>query len=142
MLPLRKFVIFLFLFSVLPVTLVLIWVKLTLSSMPSEKEVQLDLLVSPTLIPTKNEVKQIPLTIFAPVNGATVFEPIVTVKGRTAVGVEVYVNAASSSADLEGNFAVNVPLAAGKNPITVLVRDSSGKYEQMEIEVRYELDKH
>ena len=139
MIPLRKFVIFLILFSVLPVTLVLIWVKLTVSSVEKAKKAEptWQKVLSSTPIPSKNEVKQIILTIFAPVNGATVFEPTVNVKGMTASFAEVYVNAASSSADLEGNFSVEVPLIAGENPITILVRDGEGKFSQMEISVNY-----
>jgi len=146
MIPLRKFVILLFILSVLPATVILIWVKMMVGSLhenQNKKSIQSansTQILRPTAIPTVSEIRQIPLKVLAPVNGTTVFVPEVIVKGISVPYGSIFINEASGSADTDGNFALNVPLIFGENHIYISAKDEMGRYSEIEIRVIYKLD--
>lgn len=144
MFPLRKFITILLLVSVLPVTIILITVKILLSVNDSQEITvqQTRKKLNPTIEiyqePDPYISKELPLKLFAPPNGTTVFLPSVTVKGLTKPYAQVQINEASSAADLSGNFSIPLLLGTGKNPILVTVTDEFGKRSVMEISVIFD----
>ena len=83
--------------------------------------------------------KSIALTITSPTNGSTVTASSVTVKGKTVVGAEVFINDKETTADSQGNFSTILSLDEGDNPIVVLVNDENGNVAEQELSVTYEV---
>ncbi len=85
------------------------------------------------------------LSIDAPLAGATVFEPVVTVSGLVNDIVAGTVNASEATVTVNGRpaavsnrsfVATGVPLAPGDNTLTVVARDAAGNQAQAAVNVR------
>lgn len=82
-------------------------------------------------------VSGIQLTVTAPSGNMTVSSSSLTVRGKTAIGAEVFVNDIESKADSSGNFSATLTLDEGENYILVVANDSSGNYAEKEFTVTY-----
>jgi FlaG/FlaF family flagellin (archaellin) len=78
------------------------------------------------------------LEITSPEDGATVSETKILLKGKTAAGVEVFINELEIKSNTNGDFSANLNLEEGENIIDVVVNDSLGNYLEKEITVSCE----
>lgn len=90
----------------------------------------------PTGVKSAN-ITGIPLNISSPVNGASVTNATLTVKGKTIARADVVVNDAETTADTSGNFTANITLDEGDNIISILAIDADGNSSEKEMTVTY-----
>jgi len=80
--------------------------------------------------------QDIALNVTSPLNGITITTgKVVTVKGKTTAGAEVFVNDQSTMADANGNFSVVLTLDEGPNNIVVTVNDVDGNVAEQSLSV-------
>lgn len=77
------------------------------------------------------------LTVTAPANDATVIVPTVLVTGTTEPGASVNVNGYAVTVNATGAFAIELPLKAGANSITVTATDAAGNTATTTLAVAY-----
>lgn len=82
-------------------------------------------------------VNELLLSVLAPVDGATVTTPALTVRGTTAPKAEVFINELEMRADATGNFSGSLTLDEGENFIIVMVNDESGNVAEKDLVVTY-----
>lgn len=92
--------------------------------------------VSGTSSSSQGDIK---LTIASPTDGTVVFDPQVTIKGKTTPGAEVYANDVKVIADNNGNFSAQISLTdLGDNPVVMFAVDQNGNYIEENITLTYE----
>lgn len=84
-----------------------------------------------------NEIK---LEVTEPIDGVVVKYGSITVRGKTLINADVFVNDQDLKADSEGNFSTKVMLDEGENPIVVVASDADGNYSERDFIVIYEAD--
>lgn len=92
---------------------------------------------TPSPTPSAPLQNQIALTVTTPKNNGAVFNPKVTVSGKTAPNADVAVNDQDVRADAAGNFSAIITLDEGENEILVTASDSSGNYSEWQGTVTY-----
>ena len=80
----------------------------------------------------------VPLLVSTPTNGSTVKSSTISVKGKTANGIDVFVNDTENRSDAGGNFSASVSLDEGENTIIVVATDSEGNVAEETITVTYD----
>ncbi len=80
----------------------------------------------------------VPLLVSAPVEGLTVKSATTVVKGKTAKGIDVFVNDTEVRSDGNGNFSATVSLDEGENTIIVVVTDNEGNVAEETVTVIYD----
>lgn len=80
----------------------------------------------------------IPLSVISPLNGSTVGDAIIIVKGRTAPNTDVSINESDIRSDSQGNYTGSISLDEGENIITVTAIDDNGNSAETEISVTYD----
>jgi hypothetical protein len=75
------------------------------------------------------------LNIFSPVDGEILKSAKVTVKGKTNVHGEVFVNDKDTRGDIDGYFSVDLTLDEGKNEIVVIANDEFGNVTEKSFSV-------
>jgi len=78
------------------------------------------------------------LQIISPSDGSTVTSSVITLRGKTIPGAEVFVNDKELTADANGDFSVELTLDEGGNPIMAVANDQDGNVGEAEITVFYE----
>jgi hypothetical protein len=93
--------------------------------------------ISPPKVEESGNVtsSKISLVVTSPLNGATLGSTNATVKGKTSPQAEVFVNDQEGTADINGNFSVNVGLDEGINQIVVLANDADGNAAEQDLTV-------
>lgn len=80
----------------------------------------------------------VPLLVSTPVEGSTVKSATIAVKGKTAKGVDVFVNDSEIRSDGSGNFSTTISLDEGENTIIVVVTDNEGNVAEETVTVIYD----
>lgn len=78
------------------------------------------------------------LEIIAPKNNITVSNSSLTIKGKTAPMVDVFVNEVETKADAQGNFSAKLVLDEGENIIVIFANDAEGNSVESELSITYE----
>lgn len=129
-----------------PVILVLVLLG-TLSLLGKGRSTENKTVVSPTpsvteaVIPEVTETAEsetLALEISSPQNGATVSNSTITVSGKTAPNIQVFVNEKELIADTGGNFSTTIELFEGENSIFIVANNNVGEYVEKEITVTLE----
>jgi len=81
---------------------------------------------------------QVFLNITSPKDMDTVLSSILTVKGTTVAGAEIFINDKETKADKNGNFSLNITLEEGENILTIIMNDSMGNYIEKDLTVTLE----
>ena len=84
------------------------------------------------------ETEEIFLDITSPKEKDTVTSSLLTIKGTTVAGAEVFINDKETKADKNGNFSINVPLEEGENILLVIMNDDLGNYIEKQLTVTLE----
>ena len=83
-------------------------------------------------------VQEIFLTLSEPLDGTTVYTSVITVKGQTVAGADVFINDAEIKSDTQGTFQTKLTLDEGENLIYITANDANGNYSEKSITVTYE----
>jgi hypothetical protein len=83
-------------------------------------------------VSTSNKIS---LVLTSPLNGVTLKSGVVSIKGKTSPNAEVFVNDASTKADAQGNFTLNLTLDEGSNTVTVTANDADGNVTEQNLSV-------
>jgi len=84
------------------------------------------------------ETEEIFFNITSPKDMDTVSSSLLTVKGQTVAGAEVFVNDEETKADKSGNFSLNITLEEGENVLTIIMNDDLGNYIEKQLTVTLE----
>ncbi|MFH1898904.1 MAG: hypothetical protein ABIJ82_00320 [Patescibacteria group bacterium] len=85
-----------------------------------------------------SETGEVFLHITSPKDKDTVTSSLLTIKGTTVAGAEVFINDKETKADKNGNFSINVPLEEGENILLVIMNDDLGNYIEKQLTVTLE----
>lgn len=90
---------------------------------------------SSDVLATSNSIS---LSVLSPLDGASVNgSNKLTVRGRTSANAEVFVNDASTKADADGNFSLEILLDEGVNTVTITANDEEGNVAEQTVSVTY-----
>ncbi len=78
---------------------------------------------------------KISLVITSPALGSVLKSSNVTINGKTSPNAEVFVNDASTKADANGNFTLNVSLDEGENTLIINANDEFGNVAEQTLTV-------
>ncbi len=87
---------------------------------------------------TATQESTLTLEITSPQDGATVSSSTITVTGKTAPNIQVFVNEKELIADTDGNFSTTIELFEGENVIFVVANNNVGDYVERELTVTLE----
>lgn len=93
--------------------------------------------ISPTLSQSITNNNMI-LEITSPQNNATVFNPTITITGKTKPKAEVFIGDKELVADSQGNFSLNYQLEEGENEIAIVANDDLGNYAEKDLVINLE----